>query len=107
MFPYKKMALFGKSSKTDYEATAEAKMQKLGAQIDELQAKADVAKADAKVKYQEQIDTLKVKQSEAKVKYEKLKDSTEDAWEEMKAGVDSAWQELQSAFDKAKSKLDA
>ena len=39
--------MFGKSSKTDYEATAEAKMQKLGAQIDELQAKADVAKADA------------------------------------------------------------
>lgn len=101
------MALFSKSSKTDYEATAEAKMQQLGAQIDELQAKANLAKADAKVKYQEQIDALKVKQSEAQVKYEALKGSAENAWEEMKAGVDSAWQELQTAFDKAKSELDA
>lgn len=101
-----RMALFGKSSKKDYEATAEAQMQKLGAQIDELQVKADLAKADAKVKYQEQIDALKVKQSEAKVKYEALKSSAGDAWEEMKSGVDSAWKELQVAFNKAKSELD-
>ncbi|MGB7084775.1 MAG: hypothetical protein WBD47_04425 [Phormidesmis sp.] len=94
------------SDKNSYEKTAEAKMQQLGAQIDALQAKANLAKADAKVKYQEQIDALRVKQSEAKTKFESLKGSAGNAWEEMKTGVDSAWQELQSAFDKAKSELD-
>lgn len=95
-----------KSGKQTYETTAEAKMQKLGAEIDALQAKANVAKADAKVKYQEQLDTLKVKRSEAKVKLDSLKDSAGNAWEEMQTGVESAWKELQNAFDRAKSELD-
>ena len=95
-----------KSDKKTYEATAEAKMQKLGAEIDALQVKAGIATAEAKVKYQKQLDALKVKRSEAKVKLDSLKDSAGNAWEEMQAGVDSAWKELQSAFDRAKSELD-
>ena len=95
-----------KSDKKAYEATAEAKMQKLGAEIDALQAKANLAKADAKVKYQEQLDTLKVKRSEAKIKLDSLRNSAGDAWEEMQVGIESAWKELQSAFDRAKSELD-
>ena len=96
----------GKSDKKTYEATAEAKMQKLGAEIDALQAKASLATADAKVKYQEQLEVLKAKRSEAKVKLDSLKDSAGNAWEEMQTGVESAWKELQSAFDRAKSELD-
>ena len=95
-----------KSDKQTYEATAEAKMQKLGAEIDALQAKANLAKADAKVKYQEQLDALRVKRSETKVKLDSLKGSAGNAWEEMRSGVESAWKELQSAFDRAKSELD-
>lgn len=95
-----------KTDKKTYEATAEAKMQKLGAEIDALQAKANLAKADAKVKYQEQLNTLKEKQAAAKVKFESLKGSAGNAWEELQTGVNSAWQELQTAFDKAKSELD-
>ncbi len=95
-----------KSDKKTYEATAEAKMQKLGAEIDALQAKANLAKADAQVKYQEQLDTLRAKRSEAKIRLDSLKGSAGNAWEEMQAGVESAWKELQSAFDRAKSELD-
>ena len=95
-----------KTDKQTYTATAEAKMQKLGAEIDALQAKANLAKADAKVKYQEQIDTLKAKRSDAKIKLDALKDSAGNAWEEMQVGIESAWKELQSAFDRAKSELD-
>lgn len=98
--------MFGISDRKTYEATAEAKMQKLGAQIDELQVKANLAEADAKVKYQEQIDALQVRQAEAKAKFEVLKGSAESAWEELQSGVESAWKELQIACDKAKSELD-
>lgn len=95
-----------KTDKKTYEATAEAKMKKLGAEIDALQAKANLAKADAKVKYQEQLVTLREKQTAAAAKFDSLKGSAGNAWEEMQAGVNSAWKELQTAFDKAKSELD-
>lgn len=94
------------SEKAAYQAAVEDKVKELSAQIETLKAKADGAKADAKVKYQEQLDTLQAKQADLNVKLESIKGSAENAWEEIKGGVESAWNELQVAFDKAKSEID-
>ncbi|MGD1898717.1 MAG: hypothetical protein ACFB16_17395 [Phormidesmis sp.] len=96
----------GQSEKAAYEAAIDAKVEKLEAQITAWQAKADLAKADAKVKYQEQIAELQSKQVDLKEKLASVKSATDSAWAEMKLGVESAWSELQIAFDKAKSKID-
>ena len=92
--------------KATYQAATEAKMQELNAQIEALQVKANLAKAEAKVKYQEQLDSLRSQQADLKTKLASIKDSTESAWKEMKSGIESAWGELQVAFDKAKSEID-
>ncbi len=94
------------SDKASYTATAEAKLEQLQAQIEALQAKTKLAKADAKVKYQEQLDALRIKQTDLQAKLESIKGSADSAWEEMKVGIEAAWGELKIAFDKAKSELD-
>ncbi len=94
------------SEKAAYQEAVEARVQELTAQIETLKAKANVAKADAKVKYEKQLKTLQVKQTDLSGKLDSMKGSAESAWKEMKGGVESAWSELQVAFEKAKSEFD-
>lgn len=94
-------------TKDVYVAKAKAQLDQLSTQIDELTVKANLAKADAKVKYQKQLTVLKSKQAAAKSRFEELQATAGNAWEEMQVGVEAAWKELQTAFDRAKSELDS
>ncbi len=92
--------------------TKEAYIQKLHAKIDEwnadidrLKAKADQVEADAKIEYQEQIQTLKSKRDEIETKISELSRSGEEAWKDLKAGVDLAWEAMNEAIKSAASRL--
>ena len=88
-----------------YEAKVRGELDKLNAQIDEFKAKAAQAEADTKIKYQDQLEALRVKQAAAQAKLQEFQTAAESAWEEMKSGLDAAWQELQSAFNRAMAEL--
>ncbi|RXJ90560.1 coiled coil domain-containing protein [Arcobacter sp. CECT 8983] len=91
--------------KKEYERKLQAQLDEWSAEIDKLKAKAEGEKADKKIEYYEQIDTLKSMQANAEVKLSELKNASDNAWEDLKAGVDSAWESLGEALDSAKSRF--
>ncbi|MBT8364561.1 MAG: hypothetical protein KJP23_07620 [Deltaproteobacteria bacterium] len=92
-------------NKEDYVQKLHAKIDEWNADIDRLKAKADQVEADAKIEYQEQIQTLKSKRDEIETKISELSRSGEEAWEDLKAGVDLAWEAMNEAIKSAASRL--
>jgi hypothetical protein len=88
-----------------YEEKIEAQMKEWGAQIGLLKAKADNAKADAKIEYVKTIEALQRKQNEAGKKLQELKNSGDEAWEDIKTGAEKAWAEVKTAFHDATSRF--
>jgi len=80
------------SNSTEYECNMEAKLAKLGAQMDALAA-------DLKEKYSQQLDDLQVKRAEASEKLTQLKNTSGAAWHEFKLGMDNAWFDLNRGWD--------
>ena len=88
-----------------YEEKLDAQLREWNAQIELLKAKADHAKADAKIEYLKAIETLQGKQSEAKAKLQELKTAGDAAWEDLKIGAEKAWAEVKTAVRDATSRF--
>jgi chromosome segregation ATPase len=80
----------------------EAQLLRWDAKLDELIAKADAVRAEAKSDHRKHIDELKAKQRHAKAKIEEFKASGSEKWEILKTGVETAWNDLEDAFKKLK-----
>lgn len=93
------------SSRDKYVRKMQAKLEEWNAEIDTLSAKAGEATADAKNAYNKQIDSLKVKQADARQKIEELQQAEESAWEDLKSGIERAWTALGEAIDSARSRF--
>lgn len=87
--------------KQAYEDKMNARLRELRAKINVLKAKADQAEAEQKIKYYEEIESLRTRQQELHEKLDELRSAGEGAWEDIKAGVESAWRDLQAAFERA------
>src|SRR3990172_4280781 len=88
-----------------YEEKLDAQLKEWSAQIALLKAKADNAKADAKIEYYKTIDVLKHKQDEARTKLQELKTTGDEAWEDLKSGAEKAWAEIKTALHDAASRF--
>ncbi len=88
-----------------YEEKLDAQLKEWNAQFALLRAKADNAKAEAKIEYYKIIDALQHKQDEVTTKLQELKTTGDEAWEELKAGTEKAWAEVKTALDSAVSKF--
>jgi len=91
--------------KKAYEEKLDAQLKEWNAQINLLQAKANNAKADAKIEYIKTIEVLQRKQNEAKTKLQELKAAGDEAWEDIKAGAEKAWGEVRTAFRDATARF--
>ena len=94
-----------KEKRKAYEEKLDAQLKEWSAQIALLKAKADNAKADAKIEYYKTIEALQGKQKEAKTKLQELKTAGDEAWEDLKTGAEKAWAEVKTAFRIAASKF--
>ena len=94
-----------KDKRKAYEEKLEAQLKEWSAQIALLKAKADNARADAKIEYYKTVDALQHKKNEAKAKLQELKTAGDEAWEELKAGAEKAWAEVKTAFHHASSRF--
>jgi hypothetical protein len=75
----------------EFKQKAKQSIDDLFTRIEQLEAKMDKAKDDAKVKYKDEIEELKLKKADLQAKYEKLENAVEDKWEEVKnAFIESA-----------------
>ncbi|EGV30796.1 hypothetical protein ThidrDRAFT_2428 [Thiorhodococcus drewsii AZ1] len=93
------------SEREAYIDQMKAKLDQWNDEIGVLEAKAKVAGADAKVKYEEYLSTLKEKQADASARLAELRDSSGDAWQEIRHGASQAADALGEALKSAKSKL--
>jgi len=82
-----------------------AKLKVWDAEVQKLQAKADAAKTDKKVEYNQQIKELQNKKEEAQQKLEEIKEASGEAWKELKDGVDKSWKILGDSIKNALGKF--
>jgi predicted nuclease with TOPRIM domain len=94
-----------KDKRKAYEEKLDAQLKEWNAQIALLKAKAENAKADAKVDHYKTIETLESKQDEAKTRLQELRNSGDDAWEDLKTGAENVWTEIKAAFQSATSRF--
>jgi predicted ATP-binding protein involved in virulence len=94
-----------KDKRKAYEEKLDAQLKEWNAQIVLLNAKAENAKADAKIEYYKTIEALQHKHDEAGRRLNKLKAVGDEAWEELKTGAEKAWDEVRAAFHNAASKF--
>lgn len=88
-----------------YEEQFDAQLKEWGAEMALLGAKADKAKADAKIEYYKTIEDLQRKQDVAKTKFQELRMAGDDAWEDLKSGLDNVWTEVKTTFQSAASRF--
>jgi F0F1-type ATP synthase membrane subunit b/b' len=83
--------------KNAYISKIEAQLDEWRAEIDKMQAKAKGASADARMKWQKEVDDLRAMQKEAEVKLDKLKAEQSAAWTNFKSDVEASWERLGKA----------
>ena len=93
------------ADKDAYVKKMHAKLDEWNAEIDKLKAKADQAEAESRIEYQNQIEDLQDKRTEAKKKLSQVKEAGEGAWEDLKSGVQDAWDAMDKAVKSARSKF--
>ena len=94
-----------KEKRKAYEEKFDAQLDEWKAQIALLKARADKAKAEAKIEYYETIETLQHRQDEAGTKLHELKTAGDEVWEDLKTGAEKAWAEVKTAFHEATYKF--
>ena len=94
-----------KDKRKAYEEKLDAQLEEWNAQIALLKARADKARAEAKVEYNKTIEALQRRQDEARAKLHELKTAGDEAWEDLKTGAEKAWAEVKTAFHDAASKF--
>jgi hypothetical protein len=88
-----------------YEEKFDAQLKEWSAEIAQLKAKADKARAEAKIEYYKTIETLQGKQDAARTKLQELRTAGDDAWEDLKTGAENVWTEVKTAFNSAASRF--
>jgi predicted nuclease with TOPRIM domain len=91
--------------KDAYQHKIQAELNEWQSEIDQLKAKASRVGAEQKLRYYQELESLRVKHLHLRQKLEELRISSDNAWKEVKTGVDAAWQDLRNALDSAKDKL--
>jgi len=93
------------SKKDEFVAKMKKQLDDWSTDIDELQVKANLAKADVKVKYEEQIAGLRRKRQEADLKLNDIKAAADDSWEKLKGESERVWGALKGAVSEFKSRM--
>ena len=93
------------SNRDAYVKKMKTKLDEWNADIAKIEAKAEGAEANMKIKYNEKIAALKQQREEATSKLRELQNAGDDAWEDIKTGLESAWDSLGEAVGSVKSRF--
>ena len=91
------------TERVEYEATAEHRLAELGARIDSLKYKVDVAGAETKAELKQQLDELEIKRQEAARKLGELKAAGEEGWDTMRREMADVLDDLEQKFDRIRN----
>lgn len=93
------------STKDEYVRKMHSKLDRWSTEIDALDARADKIKAEARVEYHKQLESLRSKRDEARKHLEALQQAGEGAWSDMRAGIEMAWDAIGEALESARSRF--
>lgn len=91
------------NNREEFIQKMKAQLDQWGIEIDKLSLRAEAAQAEAKLKYQHQIEVLKQQREAARLKLHELQSSGEDAWESLREGMESGWESITKAIKDAMS----
>jgi len=91
------------SERDAYVQKLKAQLDEWNAEIDKLEARAGKASGDARLKYEQQIKSLRQQRQDAENRLAGLREATDDAWRQLKEGADKAWADLKLGLEKATS----
>ena len=92
-------------NRKDYIDRMAARLKEWDSEVQKLEEKAETVKADVKASYNQQINELRLKKEEARIKLEKIQDAGEDAWEELKEGTEKSWKIFEESVKNAWGKF--
>ena len=82
----------------------ERRLNDWGDEVEKLRGKADRLGSEAKGKFQEQVEELRVKQESARKKLHELRKAGGEAWEDLQSGAEAALDDLKKTLEKAGKK---
>ena len=83
----------------------ESALETLDAEIDGIAAKAEKAGTDARIRYDEEIAVLRLKQEVVRVKIKRVREAGGASWGALKGGVLDATDDLRTAIVNAVDRL--
>jgi len=86
--------------KAIYVEKLQAQIKEWNAKLNLLQAKADNASTDVKIKYMKQVEKVKQQKEHIEEQLGELLEAGEDVWEDVKRKLDDAQEELQGFIHK-------
>ena len=78
----------------------QAELERWGARLDDLVAKADAAGTGAKIDYRARLEDAMASYDIAKARFAELKASGNDKWETLRGGIEAAWSDLEDNLKK-------
>lgn len=89
-----------------YREKVEAQIQEVAARLDLWEAKAKKARADARIRYLDEIAELRGKLETARLKLSLLRNASEAAREDVREGVETAVRDLRRSLERASSRFE-
>ncbi|MHC5051730.1 MAG: sll1863 family stress response protein [Planctomycetota bacterium] len=89
------------STRDAYVAKMKAALNEWNAELSKLEARAASAEADAKLRFQKQIEALREQREEARAKLREFESASDAAWRDMQHGAEAAWSSLNQAWSDA------
>lgn len=86
------------TDRDEWVERAKAKLDEWNAELDELETKAEAAKAEQKERYERLISDLRGYRDRARKRLEEIEESGDSAWAELKEGAERAWNALSKGF---------
>ncbi len=97
------MPTIERNKKDTYQQRAQARFNKLNAQIEAYKARGQQVKAEATIQYYDRLADLQVKRDTAQRQLNGIRESGEEAWQDLRLGFEQAWSDLLCAFQRVQS----
>jgi uncharacterized coiled-coil DUF342 family protein len=93
------------NDKERYKQTYQAQLDEWSKEIARLRARADAARADARVEMHKKVDALDKNLQEAITTFAQLAQASDEAWGSVRKGAESAWASMKSSLNEAAAKF--
>ena len=93
------------AKRDEYLEKFKAQLDQWNADLARLEAKAQEAQADARLRYEAEIEELRQRREDARERMKELERASEDARDDFRKRAEKAWTELDEGFRKAWSHI--